>query len=129
MSDSALDYPIHDLIAGRYSPSEFESRSIADNDLLAVLEAARWSASAGNAQPWSYIVAKREDSEQFAQMLSCVDEINLPWAEQVSVLLVGCTRMTHEGTGGPYTTANMTWGWHPRTWYSKPPHATSAYTR
>lgn len=105
MPDSTLDYSIHPLIAGRYSPFGFESRSIADDDLLALLEAARWSASAANAQPWSYIVAKREGAEQFAQMLSCVDEIYLAWAEQASALLVGCTRMTHEGTGAPYITA------------------------
>jgi len=105
MPDSSLDYSIHHLIAGRYSPFGFESRSIDDSDLLALFEAARWSASAANAQPWSYIVAKREDVQQFAQMLRCVDEVNRPWAEQVSVLLVGCARMKHEGTGATYITA------------------------
>jgi nitroreductase len=73
MPSSIPDYPIHHLIARRYSPFAFESRAVADNDLLAVLEAARWSASAANAQPWSYIVAKRDDAGEFAQMLTCVD--------------------------------------------------------
>lgn len=105
MPSSTPGYPIYHLIARRYSPFEFEGRAIPDSDLLALLEAARWSASAANAQPWSYIVGKREDAEPFAQMLSCVDEVNLSWAEQVSVLIVGCTRMTQEGTGVPYATA------------------------
>jgi len=105
MNDSTLDSPIHHLIAERYSPFGFESRSIDDNDLLALLEAARWSASGSNAQPWSYIVAKREDVKQFEKMLTCVDEVNLAWAEQASVLLVGCTRMAQEGKGAPNITA------------------------
>jgi nitroreductase len=105
MPSSTPDHPINHLIARRYSPFEFEGRAIDDSDLLALLEAARWSASAANTQPWSYIVAKREDAEQFAQMLSCVDEVNRSWAEQVSVLIVGCTWMTQEGTGAPSVTA------------------------
>ena len=105
MSDSVPEYSINDLIAKRHSPFAFENCPIPDTDLLALLEAARWSASAGNEQPWSYIVAKREDTEQFEQMLGCVAEVNFSWAQQAAVLIVGCVRTTQPGTGVRYETA------------------------
>src|ERR1700689_5563689 len=41
-----------------------------------LFEAARWSASAANEQPWIYIVATREQPEEFARMLSCIEDVN-----------------------------------------------------
>jgi len=35
------DYPIHPLLAERWSPRAFAERPIAQHDLLAILEAAR----------------------------------------------------------------------------------------
>lgn len=105
MYDSVPEYAINDLIAKRHSPFAFDNRAVPDRDLLALLEAARWSASAGNEQPWSYIVAKREHAEQFEQMLGCVAEVNLSWAQQAGVLIVGCVRTTQPGTGVRYETA------------------------
>jgi nitroreductase len=59
------DYPIHDLIASRWSPYSFADRSVSDEDLRALFEAARWAASSSNEQPWSYIVAKKEETSDF----------------------------------------------------------------
>jgi nitroreductase len=105
MVSSAPGIAINELIAKRHSPFAFQNRAIPDSDLLALLEAARWSASAANEQPWSYIVAAREDAEQFAAMLGCVSEINLSWAQQAAVLIVGCVRTVQEGTGARVETA------------------------
>ena len=105
MAGGAQRIAINELIAKRHSPFGFENRAIADLDLLALLEAARWSASAGNEQPWSYIVAKREDAEQFDAMLGCVAEINLAWAREAAALIVGCVRTVQETTGVRVETA------------------------
>ena len=40
-----------------------------------MFEAARWSASCFNEQPWSFIVATRDEAE-FARLLSCLVESN-----------------------------------------------------
>src|SRR5277367_2056882 len=64
------DYPINDLIAKRWSPFAFDDRRVSDDDLRALFEAARWSASANNEQPWSYIVATRDQTHSSSSALS-----------------------------------------------------------
>ena len=54
--------PVHEIIATRRSPRSFnEAATIANEDLTAILEAARWAASAFNGQPWRFFVGKRGD--------------------------------------------------------------------
>src|SRR5665213_367525 len=106
MSPNAIaQLPIHELLAKRTSPHVFDSRPVSSEDILALFEAARWSASAGNEQTWSYIVATRDEPEEFERMLSCVAEVNLPWARLAPVLVVGCVRLHLGHGGGPYPTA------------------------
>jgi nitroreductase len=90
---AATDYPINDLIAVRWSPYSFANRSVSDEDLKSLFEAARWAASSYNEQPWSYIVAKKEDAEEFGRLVSCLVDANQVWAKQASVLAIGITRL------------------------------------
>ncbi|RRA47656.1 nitroreductase family protein [Acidipila sp. EB88] len=99
------DYPIQTLIADRWSPFAFDDRPVGHLDLLALLEAARWSASAANEQPWSYLIATRDEPEEHARLLSCVEDVNMPWAKFAPVLMLGCARLTLEHSGQPYATA------------------------
>ncbi len=98
-------YPIQTLITDRWSPFAFDDRPVAHEDLLALLEAARWSASAANEQPWSYVIATRDEPEEHARLLSCVEDVNMPWAKFAPVLMLGCARLTLEHSGQPYATA------------------------
>jgi len=91
--------PVNEIIAARRSPRSFdESASINDNDLLGILEAARWAPSAFNGQPWRFIVGKRGD-EHFAQILSSLVPFNQSWAERASALiLVAAKTVKNDGT-------------------------------
>jgi nitroreductase len=82
------DYPVHDLIANRWSPYSFANRSVSDADLRSLFEAARWAPSSFNEQPWNYIVAKKEDADEFGRALSCLVEVNQTWAKAASVLVL-----------------------------------------
>lgn len=86
---AVTDYPIHELLAKRWSPYAFADRPISKTDLLSLFEAARWAPSSYNEQPWSYIVATKEDSTQFTQILSCLVEGNQTWAKAAPVLALG----------------------------------------
>jgi nitroreductase len=78
---------IHELISGRKSIRSFEDRSI-DNDTLNVLfEAARWAPSSRNEQPWRFLVAKR-GSNSFNTMASTLTESNKTWAQKSSALVL-----------------------------------------
>lgn len=95
------DHPIHELIARRWSPYAFAARAVSDADLRSVFEAARWAASSYNEQPWSYLVATREDPEAFARLLSCLVEGNQAWAQAAPVLALGCTSLNFTRNGRP----------------------------
>ena len=51
---ASTDYPIHDLLAERWSPYGFKDRPVAQADLRSLFEAARWAASSYNEQPWNF---------------------------------------------------------------------------
>lgn len=86
---ASTDYPIHELLAGRWSPYAFDDRPVPEADLRSLFEAARWAPSSYNEQPWSYIVATKHDPEQFQRLLSCLVEGNQVWAKGAPVLVLG----------------------------------------
>jgi len=98
---AAPDHPIQQLLVERYSPYGFAERTVSKADLLSLFEAARWAASSYNEQPWSYILAMREDGEQFQRVLSCLLEANQAWAKAAPVLAIGCTRLNFTRNGQP----------------------------
>jgi nitroreductase len=99
------DHPIQELITKRWSPYGFADRPVAPADLQALFEAARWAASSYNEQPWSYIVATKDNPEEFAKLLSCLVEGNQPWAKAAPVLALGCTTLNFRLNGKPNAAA------------------------
>jgi nitroreductase len=102
LSKSAkTDHPIHELLSDRWSPTAFSSRIVRDADLRSIFEAARWTASSFNEQPWHYIVAPRVDNEGWARLLSCLVDENATWAKEAPVLALACIRLTFDRNGQP----------------------------
>ena len=99
------EHPIHELIAGRWSPYAFSNRPVDAADLASCLEAARWAPSSYNEQPWSYILGTRDNPEQFERVLSCLVEANQAWAKEAPVLLLGCTKLNFTRNGQPNAAA------------------------
>jgi nitroreductase len=96
---ASADYPIQELLAKRWSPYAFQDRPVPEDDLRSLFEAARWAASSFNEQPWTYIVATKEDPEQFQQVLSCLVEFNQIWAKAAPVLALGIASLTSARDG------------------------------
>jgi nitroreductase len=93
--------PIHDLLARRHSSRAFSDRPVSPEIVLSLMEAARWSASSNNEQPWRFIVATRDDPEAHQQMLSCVNPSNQRWAPPAWVLMIGIARDSFDVDGNP----------------------------
>ncbi|MFF1632693.1 nitroreductase family protein [Leifsonia sp. NPDC058248] len=90
LSTRAADRAIQLLpvLAGRWSPRSFDSTAVIDEDkLTAALEAARWSPSAANSQPWRFIVARR-GTTAFDTVVANLVGFNAAWAGSASVLIV-----------------------------------------
>jgi len=93
------DHPVQELIAGRWSPYAFDSRPVPLSDLQSVFEAARWAPSSYNEQPWSYIIATKDDPKEFERLLSCLIEGNRNWAKDAPVLALGVVSLKFKSTG------------------------------
>lgn len=85
------DYPVHELIARRWSPYSFDRRPVSRDDLYAIFEAARWAPSSFNEQPWRFLMARQDNADAFSTMLSCLTEGNRIWAKHAPVLALGVT--------------------------------------
>ena len=93
IKNATSDHPILKLLAERWSPYGFEDRPVPEADLRSLFEAARWAASSYNEQPWNYLVATKEDPDEFGRLLSCLVEANQIWAKAAPVLALGVVNL------------------------------------
>lgn len=80
--------PLIPVLAERWSPRGFDDqKALTREDLIPAFEAARWSPSASNKQPWSFVVGLRGDAT-FALIASHLKGFNPTWAPSASALIV-----------------------------------------
>ncbi|GHD44644.1 nitroreductase [Mycetocola manganoxydans] len=88
--------PIHEVLAERWSPRSFDSSvEVPSEKITAALEAARWSASAANTQPWRFIVARRGTTEHDTIVENLMG-FNQVWASSAQVLIVNLAAIAAE---------------------------------
>jgi len=90
------NFPVHDLIRDRWSPRAFASKSVEPAVLASLFEAARWAPSSNNEQPWAYLVATKDDTENFAKTLRVLVEFNAAWAKEAAVLMIAVSRLNFQ---------------------------------
>jgi nitroreductase len=90
---------INEVLANRRSPRSLDATAVlAKDDLLAILEAARWAASAFNSQPWRFFIGHRGD-EVFTHILDSLAPFNQGWSYRSSALiLVAGVHSSEDGT-------------------------------
>lgn len=94
-------YPIHKLLQDRWSPLAFSNKPITPETISSLLEAARWTASCYNEQPWHFIIATQENTAEFNKLLSCIVEANQVWAKNAPVLMISVAKLNFEKNGNP----------------------------
>ncbi len=62
---------IYDFILGLRAIRSFRDEELADDDLAAILEAARWTGSSKNRQSWSFVVVTGDD--ELGALAACGD--------------------------------------------------------
>lgn len=80
---------LQSILQKRFSPRVFNSNPIPDDDVRCLLEAARWSPSSYNRQPWFFYWAAN-GTEGFQTILSLLTKENKEWAKDAGLLMVGC---------------------------------------
>lgn len=94
-------YPIHELLHERWSTVCFDDRAIEPEKICSLLEAARWSPSCFNEQPWSFIIATKENPEEYDRLLSCIVEANQKWAKNAPLLMISVAKHHFDRNGNP----------------------------
>ncbi len=94
---------IHELMQTRWSPRAFDpDREVAHNDLLALLEAARWAPSCYNDQPWRFVVGnKATDETGWQNAFNTLAEKNQLWAKNAPVLILAVAMHNFNHNGQP----------------------------
>ena len=94
---------LHPLLARRWSPTAFDPSHVlpsAEVDLL--VEAARWAPSAGNSQPWAFVVGRRGDATH-QRMQRHLAASSARWAPAASLLVANMCHVRVEDTDWQYS--------------------------
>jgi nitroreductase len=92
------DFPIHNIIARRWSARAFSTKTVEKSKLLSILEAARWAPSSRNEQPWRYIVFTDDNPEKLEKARSVLLEIN-NYVKLAPILICAITKKTYSDNG------------------------------
>jgi len=87
-------------ILHRWSPRAFTGENVPEKDLRTIFEAARWTASSFNEQPWRFLVGRRGE-ETYKKILSVLTPFNEMWAKSAAVLVLGVAKSKFSHNGAP----------------------------
>lgn len=100
------DFPIHELLATRWSPRAMSATPMDEQTIHSLFEAARWAPSSSNIQPWRYVYATKDDHDARIALESLLVDGNY-WAKEAYLLLISFydtkrERSTGELIDNPY---------------------------
>jgi nitroreductase len=83
---------IHELLANRWSGRAYDAgKAVSQQQVVSLLEAARWAPSCFGDQPWRYVFCNKADNMQAWQAaFDCLVPGNQGWAVNAPVLLLIC---------------------------------------
>lgn len=94
------EYLIDKIFLERWSPRSISYENFSEKDLLTLIEAARWTPSSSNVQPWRFIYAMY-GSEEWKKFYDFLDDFNHIWCKTVGALIVVISKKNSED-GKPY---------------------------
>ncbi len=94
---------LHPLLAARWSPTSFDpAYEVSRSGVDLLLEAARWAPSAGNSQPWAFIVGRRGDHTH-ARLVRHLAASSARWAPTASLLVANLSHRYVADTDWDYS--------------------------
>jgi len=102
VSDPAV-VALHPLLAGRWSPTVFDtSDEVSTSEVELLVEAARWAPSAGNSQPWAFIIGRRGDPTH-RRLVRHLAGSSARWAPTAGLLVANLCHRFVEDTDWDYS--------------------------
>ena len=87
---------INETIANRWSGRAYDaSKQVSHEQIIALLEAARWAPSCFGDQPWRFIVCQKNskqnaDTNSWQRAFDCLAPSNQSWVKDAPVLILVC---------------------------------------
>ena len=105
MFDKKIDThaPIHELLAKRWSGRAYDPERLLNREqIISLIEAARWAPSCYGDQPWRFLVFdKSENKSAWEKALECLAAGNREWAQHAPLLLLSCADSILSKNGNP----------------------------
>lgn len=94
---------LHEIIAERWSGRAYDAaKPVSREQIIALLEAARWAPSCYGDQPWRLMVwNKNTDAASWQQAFDCLAPGNQAWAVDAPVLILGMADSLFNHNGQP----------------------------
>jgi nitroreductase len=94
---------LHPVLASRWSPRAFEpSSEVSLAEIDSMVEAARWAPSAGNSQPWGFIIGRRGEPDH-DRVVRHLTASSAAWAPTAALLVVNLAHRFVENTDWGYS--------------------------
>ena len=97
------NYDIHPLLKERWSPRSFTDQLVDKKSLQRIFEAARWTPSSSNDQPWRFILGIKGD-KTWHMIMETLVEFNQKWAKLAPVLALSIGKKISDKNGKPSRT-------------------------
>jgi len=86
---------VFEAIKGRRSVRAFTNQPVSDKEVMKLIDAARWAPSAGNIQPWEFVVVKDAEIKRGLSEAA----LNQTFIEEAPVVIVVCANQTRSSRG------------------------------
>lgn len=99
--EAKTTYEIHPYLKKRWSPRSFADKPVEEEKLRQLFEAARWTPSSSNEQPWYFFIGMKGD-DTYNKIFDTLIEFNQIWCKLAPVLGMAVGRKFREKGGGEY---------------------------
>lgn len=82
-----VKFDIHEILRRRWSPRAFSEKKVEKEKIQRIMEAARWTPSSSNKQPWAFIIGEK-GSETYNKIYETLIEFNRLWTKFAPVLII-----------------------------------------
>jgi nitroreductase len=83
---------LNPLFENRWSPRAFSEKPVDKNTIKKFLEAASWSASSYNEQPWRFMVGIKGEGTTWNNIFESVNEWNQQWVKNAPILILASAK-------------------------------------
>lgn len=99
-NDADTEKPLIEPIKRRWSSVAFSPEPLSQEQVATLFEAARWTQSSRNEQPWRFIYATKDDEDNYQRLSSLLNEGN-QYATNAYLLFLGCAILDYEYKNKP----------------------------